>query len=117
MNTREIGAKKENVAAEYLQSQGMQILERNFRNRFGEIDLIGQDGEYLVFLEVKFRKNNSFGMPQEAVDARKQRKICKVADYYRMRKHLSDQTPVRYDVLSICGNEIEWIKNAFYHTY
>lgn len=115
MNTRQVGANKEDVAAEYLKQNGMQILERNFRNRQGEIDIIGRHDGYLVFVEVKYRGSMRQGNPAEAVDFRKQRQICKVADYYRMIHHLSDNTPVRYDVIAITKDEIKWFKNAFYH--
>ncbi len=115
MNTRQIGSEKEELAVKYLQEQGMQILERNFRNRQGEIDIIGRHEGYLVFVEVKYRTGNRQGSPAEAVDYRKQRQICKVADYYRMVHRLSEQTWVRYDVIAVTKEEITWIKNAFYH--
>lgn len=116
-NKRQLGADKEQLAAEYLTARGMNILERNFRNRQGEIDIIGRHGQYLVFVEVKFRSGTDMGMAVEAVDVRKQRQICKVADYYRMIHHLGDNTAVRYDVLAIQGEDIQWIQNAFPHTY
>lgn len=115
MNTRQIGAKKEEMAAKYLQQNGMEILERNFRNRQGEIDIIGRHEGYLVFVEVKYRSNTRQGYPAEAVDFRKQRQICKVADYYRMIHGLGEQTKVRYDVIAVVRDEITWIQNAFYH--
>ena len=99
MNTRQIGADKEEEAARYLEAGGMKILERNFRNRSGEIDIIGRHEGYLVFVEVKYRG----------------RQICKVADYYRMIHKLGEQTPIRYDVVAVTREEITWIKNAFYH--
>lgn len=116
-NKRQLGADKEQLAAEYLTAQGMDILERNFRNRQGEIDIIGRHGQYLVFVEVKFRSGTDMGMAVEAVGIRKQRQICKVADYYRMIHHLGDNTAVRYDVLAIQGEDIAWIQNAFPHIY
>lgn len=115
MNTRKIGAEMEEKAAAYLQQMGMEILERNFQNRQGEIDIIGRQDGYLVFVEVKYRSGRGQGMPQEAVDFRKQRQICRVADFYRMKNKVSQQTPVRYDVVAITKEEINWIKNAFYH--
>lgn len=116
-NKRQLGADKELLAAEYLTARGMDILERNFRNRQGEIDIIGRHGQYLVFVEVKFRSGTDMGMAVEAVGIHKQRQICKVADYYRMIHHLGDNTAVRYDVLAIQGEDIQWIQNAFPHTY
>lgn len=117
MNTRKTGAEYEQIAAEYLQNQGIAIIERNYRNHRGEIDIIGKDGDYTVFIEVKYRKDNTVGQPAEAVNYGKQRKICKVADYYRMMHHMGDFTPVRYDVVAICGGEITWYQNAFEHIY
>lgn len=117
MNTRKKGDTYEQIAIEYLQRQGVEILEHNYRNRRGEIDLIGRDGEYTVFFEVKYRKDHSRGYPAEAVNYGKQRIICRVADYYRMNHHMGDFTPVRYDVVSICGRQITWYRNAFEHIY
>ena len=117
INKRRIGAIMEARAAQYLEEQGMQILERNYRCRRGEIDLIGQDGEYLVFVEVKFRSTTGSGYAADAVDVRKQRRICRVADYYRAIHGLGDNTAVRYDVVTVQGDEITWIRNAFPHIY
>ena len=103
------------MAADFLEKKGVLILERNFRCRQGEIDLICRDGEYLVFVEVKYRRNNQKGAPQEAVGTAKQKKICLVGAYYRMLHHLGNDTAVRYDVIAIEGEEIQWIPNAFPH--
>lgn len=103
------------MAADFLEKKGVVILERNFRCRQGEIDLICRDGEYLVFAEVKYRRNNQNGTPQEAVGHAKQKKICEVGAYYRMLHHLGNDTAVRYDVIAIEGEEIQWIPNAFPH--
>lgn len=116
-NKRRTGADREQKAAAYLQGVGVKIIEKNFRCQLGEIDLIGIDGEYLVFIEVKYRKSKSCGEATEAVGIGKQRKICRVADYYRVRKKLSDNVCVRYDVVGIQGDKIEWIPNAFPHRY
>ncbi|MCM1113121.1 MAG: YraN family protein [Muribaculum sp.] len=115
MNTRKIGAQKEALAVDYLTARGMRILEQNFCSRQGEIDLIGRHDGYLVFVEVKYRKNQSRGTALEAVDGRKQRRICRTADYYRFLHRLGENTAVRYDVLAIQGEEIRWIQNAFPH--
>lgn len=117
MNTRKTGLEKERFAAEYLSSQGMRILEQNFAGRQGEIDIIGRHEGYLVFVEVKYRQNANRGTAAEAVDLRKQRRICRTADYYRYMHRLGDDTAVRYDVLAIQGEEVRWIRNAFPHIY
>lgn len=114
MNTRAIGADKEETACAYLTQNGIKIKERNFRCRQGEIDLIGYDGQYLVFFEIKYRKSLSKGSAAEAVNVKKQYKICRISDYYRMMHHYPDDTPIRFDVVAIDGEEIKWYKNAFY---
>ena len=81
--------------------------------RFGEIDIIGYDREYLIFFEVKYRQGDSMGSAVEAVEYRKQQKICRVSDYYRMIHHCPTDTPVRFDVIAIDGDSIRWIRNAF----
>lgn len=114
MNKREVGTKKEETACTYLTGNGVRVKERNFRCRRGEIDIIGYDGEYLVFFEVKYRKNGSDkGSALEAVGIGKQKKICRVADYYRMIHRCPSDMPIRFDVVAIDGDEIQWVKNAF----
>jgi putative endonuclease len=117
MNTRRKGTEYEQVAADYLTKNGVRILEKNYRNRKGEIDIIGRDGDYTVFFEVKYRRDSSKGSPAEAVTYYKQKNICMVADYYRMVHGMNDGTPIRYDVVGICGDKITWYKNAFEHIY
>ena len=117
MNTREVGRNKEELAASYLEKQGIIIQDRSYRCRSGEIDLIGRDQEYLVFIEVKYRRSADMGHPEEAVGLAKQRQICRVADYYRCAKHIPLRTAVRYDVVAIEGEQIRWVKNAFPHHY
>lgn len=113
MNKRSLGSGKEEEAAKFLAECGLIVTDRNYRNRFGEIDLIAKDKEYIVFVEVKYRKTASSGHPEEAVDIHKARKISKVADYYRIRKKLSDDVPIRFDVVAIEGGQFRWYKNAF----
>ena len=113
MNKRQIGTDKEKLAVGYLKKQGVSILERNFRCKSGEIDIIGQDGESIVFFEVKYRKNPAAGFPVEAVDLKKQTTISRVADFYRLIRSLSGDTPFRFDVIAILGGDITWYRNAF----
>lgn len=117
MNNRATGSDREKQAAEYLEQQGMRIVERNFRCKLGEIDLIGWHQNYLVFVEVKYRSNSVKGCAAEAVDERKQRRICRVADFYRKIHHIGNQIGIRYDVVAIQGENIEWITNAFPHFF
>lgn len=113
MNNRQTGAQKEQQVCAYLILKGVHIKEQNFRCRQGEIDLIGYDGEYLVFFEVKYRSGKSKGSAAEAVGYSKQKRICKVADYYRMLHRLAEDTPIRFDVVAIEEERIQWIQNAF----
>lgn len=115
MNNREKGAQKEEQVCAYLLSKGVKIKERNFRCRQGEIDIIGYDGDCLVFFEVKYRGSRGVGSAAEAVGYAKQRKICRVADYYRVIHHCGEDTPIRFDVVAIDGENLRWIKNAFYY--
>lgn len=118
MNTRQTGSNYEQIATEYLEKRGIEILERNFRRgRNGEIDIIGRDGKYLVFVEVKYRSGTEKGSAVEAVTTAKQKMICSVADYYRYLHKYDDNTWIRYDVIAIQGEEIIWIPNAFPHHY
>lgn len=112
-NRRRTGAEYEQKALKYLEGQGYRILQRNYRCRLGEIDLIAWDRGTLVFVEVKYRRSEAFGSPEEAVDARKQYRICRVADYYRMTHKVSEECPCRFDVAAIEGKEIRLLRNAF----
>ncbi|EOS21464.1 hypothetical protein C806_04447 [Lachnospiraceae bacterium 3-1] len=110
---RKQGIAWEHWAAEFLKEKGYQILHTNFYSRYGEIDLIARQGTYLVFLEVKYRKNIKGGHPLEAVDVRKQRRICKTAAYYCMRYGYGESTPCRFDVIGILGEEMFHVEDAF----
>ena len=113
MNKREVGAFYERKAGAFLESQGLMILQYNFRCRQGEIDIVAKDRVTTVFVEVKYRKDAGKGLPEEAVDYRKQGKICRVADYYRVIHKMGDFSPVRFDVVAVCGEEIRWYPGAF----
>ncbi len=115
MNKRKVGAAYEQQAALYAKSKGMEVLACNYRCRLGEIDLIMKDQETLVFVEVKYRQDAGCGYPEEAVDLKKQIRICKVADYYRLSRGIGFYTPVRYDVAAVSRDRIRWYKNAFPH--
>lgn len=113
MNKREMGGRYEALAAEYLEKAGYEILEKNYHDRYGEIDLIARDGGYLVFIEVKYRSDRRKGDPAEAVTARKQQHIRHTARYYLYTHRLGEDTACRFDVVSILGGEIHLIKDAF----
>ena len=113
MNKRKLGEDKEQLAADYLKAAGYMIIERNFRCRMGEIDLIAKDRDTFVFAEVKFRVNHKAGLPEDAVDYRKQRTIGKVALYYLTTRVRRTDVPCRFDVIAIDGEEIRHHQNAF----
>lgn len=115
MNKRKTGSAAELRAEAYLSEKGVRIVERNFRNRHGEIDLIGYHEGFLVFFEVKYRRNNQKGVPESAVGFYKQKQICEVASFYRYVHKVPLNRAIRYDVIAIEGNDIRWYKNAFEH--
>ncbi len=112
-NKREIGTAYEKQAVLFLQRQGYDIVQTNFRCRCGEIDIIAKDREYFVFVEVKYRSDIQSGSPLEAVDNQKQRKIIQTAKYYLYSHGLGEEIPCRFDVIGICQNKITLIRNAF----
>lgn len=104
----------EEQAVHFLQKQGVRILQKNYRCRYGEIDLIAWDGQYYLIVEVKQRTSDGQGAPAEAVDYRKQKKICRTLNSYRMKQGLDDFVAIRFDVIEIDGRgQCHWIQNAF----
>ena len=106
------GEKGEILASQFLTKKGYKILETNFKNKIGEIDLIALKKNCYVFVEVKERETNRFGRPCEAVDFKKQQKIRKVAMSYLKFKKLFD-VECRFDVIELLGDEINHIENCF----
>ena len=115
MNSKKTGTAYEIIAADYLKERGVQIIEMNYRISRGEIDIIGKEKDTLIFIEVKYRKNASFGQPWEAISVEKQKRICYIAKQYLMKYKWKWQ--IRFDVISICGSEIAWFQNAFYDRF
>jgi putative endonuclease len=111
-----VGKAGEEAAVQYLRQQGYQILERNYRCRFGEIDLIARDGQTLAFIEVKTRRSQRFGPPAAAVTIEKQRHLIKASQVYLSQKRKADEL-CRFDVVTIevdsQAPRIELIKDAF----
>ncbi len=112
MKSSQIGKLAEEMAAKFLENNGYNVIERNFRTRFGEIDIVATEGDTLVFVEVRFRSSKGFGLPEESIDRRKIRKIVSTADRYISMKnlHFSD---IRFDVIAVDREGIRHIKNAF----
>lgn len=111
------GARGENIAAAFLKGQKYAIVERNYRCKAGELDIVAREGNTLVFVEVKTRSNSSYGPPQLAVTRFKQRQISKAALTWLAQKKLQDVN-ARFDVIAIILRvhevpAIEHIKNAF----
>lgn len=112
--SRKIGNDYENVALGYLQRRGLKLVCRNFYSRCGEIDLIMQDKNALVFVEVRYRRSSLFGKSEETVNYYKQQRIIKAAHYYLLK--FPQNREYRFDVLAINHQNtqsIHWIQNAF----
>lgn len=112
-NSRATGNEKEALAADHLAGRGYEILCRNFRVASGEIDIVAKHDGYIVFIEVKYRSGVHKGLPEEAVDVRKQRQICRTALFFLNKYGYGMDTPVRFDVITILGEDIHHIENAF----
>ena len=114
---RLFGQEGESAAEQYLRNKGYRILARNVRSSVGELDLVAEDGQVLVFVEVKARRTDAFGGAIHAVHQRKQEKLIQLAAQYLARHHLKDR-PCRFDVVLLQGanaeaSQIEHIENAF----
>jgi putative endonuclease len=111
-----VGRAGEEAAVRFLHEQGYRIVERNYRCRFGEIDLIARDGEILAFIEVKTRRSRAFGPPALAVTIEKQRHLVKASQMYLTQRGKAHEL-CRFDVVTIEMDahtlRIEVIKNAF----
>ncbi|MFC1845048.1 YraN family protein [Thermodesulfobacteriota bacterium] len=121
LKKNELGAKGEDLAIRYLKKRGYRIIERNYRVKLGEIDIIAEHGDDLVFIEVKTRSDTSFGSPFESITKQKQKKLSKVALEY-IGKKKCHQSPARFDVVGIQFQKgsksfrdatIELLQNAF----
>lgn len=107
------GREGEKKAVRYLKKHGYVVLERNYRARFGEIDIVARDGNVLAFIEVKRRRNDAFGTPAEAVDAHKQKRYVLAAREYLQRTD-SEDCECRFDVIEVTVEGINHIKDAFF---
>lgn len=115
MNKKSTGKHGEDIAVDYLKKHGYSIIETNFSCKLGEIDIIARDGKTVCFIEVKFRQNDFYGSPFDAVDTRKASKIIKTAQYFCLINGIKD-VPLRIDVVGIVSNkdkaDVVLIKNA-----
>jgi len=110
------GKKGEIIVCNFLKKKKFKILQMNYKNKVGEIDIVAKQKDYIVFVEVKTRTSRAFGDPTEAVDEKKQFKIRQVAELYLLEKKLTEK-PCRFDVVAIIDNEgdieIRHIEDAF----
>lgn len=109
------GTLAENQALAFLQGQGLRLLERNYRSRYGEIDLVMEDGRTVVFVEVRFRGNDRYGGALASVDRRKQAKLAATAACFLKARRLD--RPARFDVAALSpgpgGPAVTWVRGAF----
>lgn len=113
-NHKMIGNIGEEIACNYLQKQGCTILQQNVYSRFGEIDIIAEKENILLFIEVKYRKNEYFALAAESITPQKQEKMRLTIETY-LQKHPTNKA-LRIDLVTVVGNspyKIEWIKNIF----
>ncbi|MCD6055943.1 MAG: YraN family protein [Gammaproteobacteria bacterium] len=113
--TKAIGQHAETIANNYLRQRGLRFVGSNIAFRQGEIDLIMQDGNYLVFIEVRYRRNTAFGSALETITSVKQKRLMLAAMNYLMHNPRWQNKPIRFDVVAVEGDNItiQWIKNAF----
>lgn len=116
MQTTSIGRNGEDMARQYLEQKGMRFREKNYKRRHGEVDLIMDDGQWLVFVEVKTRRTLAYGMPAEAVTPYKQKHIRYCAEIYFFEHHIQSR-PTRFDIVEILilhgKAKFHHIKDAF----
>lgn len=117
LNSGERGAWAEELACRYLLGRGLEILERNYRCKLGEIDVVARDGDTIAFVEVRYRSRNDFGTPAQSIDRRKQRRIVATAEHYLAWRRQS-RAPCRFDVVCIApdgpNDDVTWIRDAFH---
>lgn len=116
--TQQLGKKIEEAAQQFLEQKGLRLVVCNYQCRMGEIDLIMQDKEELVFVEVRYRKQSNFGSAAESINSKKQMRIVRTAQIYLREKRLTDRVPCRFDVVACTPNSqgqlsFEWIVGAF----
>ncbi|WP_414828314.1 YraN family protein [Alteromonas sp. H39] len=112
MSTRQ-GTNAEKDAVGFLETHGLELIETNYRTRFGELDLLMWDGLILVCIEVKYRRHSRFGQAAEFVTAKKLQRMRTAFEQYLLDNgHSPVSTPVRIDVIAIDGDDFQWVKNV-----
>lgn len=117
VSTTDTGNQAEELAKNYLRKQGLRLIERQYRSKVGEIDLIMQDKQTLVFVEVRYRETDEFGTPEETITLPKQRRLIRTALLYQQTHDYTANLLSRFDVVAILGSglnlKITWIPDAF----
>jgi putative endonuclease len=113
MDRQQIGRAAEDAAIAYLESQGVEIIARNFRRRLGELDVIARERDTLIIVEVRKRSSNRFGGAAASVDLRKQVRLQRAAAQLLQQRRDLGRLRVRFDVVAITPTGIDWIKHAF----
>lgn len=115
--SRKLGQDVETAAANYLANKGVALIEKNYHCRAGEIDIIGKDHQYLIFIEVRYRKSALFGSAAESVTIKKQQRILMTAQHFLLNNPALQNLCCRFDVIACEPNkndlELNWIKGAF----
>ena len=112
-----IGAKVERNTETFLNKRGLRTIRRNYKCRTGEIDLVMNDGEYVVFVEVRYRGSDAYGDPIESITARKQKRLIRAATHFLATAPHFQNMPCRFDAVGVSKahghTKYDWIKNAF----
>ncbi len=103
----------EGQAQQKLETKGLVLIAKNYRCKLGEIDLIMQDGEELVFIEVRYRNHSAFGGASESITKHKIRRVIRAANQFLTNNDLHDKFPCRFDIVTFENEKFHWIKNAF----
>ncbi len=112
MSTQSLGSWGESFAARYLSARGLTVVDRHYQKKWGELDLVCREGDVYVFVEVKTRSRNYLPSAVEAVHFRKRQRLIRAALSYMKWKRLEDYE-MRFDLVLIEGEEVEWIRDAF----
>ena len=111
------GRKAEDIACVRLQREGLALAVRNYRSPYGEIDLVMQERDTLVFVEVRYRSSDEFGTPAETVDVRKQARLRATAEHYLQNTPRASKKACRFDIVALTGDgeggDFRWLRNAF----
>lgn len=109
-----LGQRAEDIAVAFLRAQGLEILDRNFRRRLGELDIIAREGGTLVIVEVRMRTSDRYGGAAASVDSRKQQRLARAAAQLLQQRRNLAHLPARFDVVLVgVGGEVQWLRHAF----